>query len=56
MQVSQTIMLTVKIKKPELDHQLLLECETDGGYMSINHVGFEKVSSPATVNDYTGPV
>lgn len=55
MQVSQTIVLTVTMKKEGLDKHLILECETDGGYMSINHVGLEAMETPPD-GAYTGPV
>lgn len=48
-------MFAVVIKKEGVAQQMLLDCETDGGYMSINHAGLESVKEPAGTSDYTGP-
>eukprot|EP00210_Caulerpa_lentillifera_P002750 g2629.t1 len=56
LEVSHIILFSVTILKTGFDEKLILQCETDGGYMSLIHVGLELVSTPKTVSpQYSGP-
>lgn len=44
------------ITKDDDDRKLVMEIETDGGYINVNHVGFENKNAKLAITDYTGPV